>query len=100
MSVSPICVYCLVQEDSRLPIVAKYTDAEGLQYQVACEVQTHPPSFRSWIWQHMELDAMFITGNTVDSIQAIATYHGDPVCSPHLYELVTNERKGLRYGRK
>ena len=89
-----LCGRCLVIVDARTVIRARHPDG----CIEVCEHSTDPRTLKKWVEARAYGDGCtFQVDNTTDRFLAISTWHGDPVCSWHLWVLAEAEmRDGYR----
>jgi hypothetical protein len=92
-----ICGRCLINPNATTYVAAVWQAKEGTSKEPAPH-PTDPWSLKSWADSCLERDRInFEIDATKDRIIAIGTWHGDPVCSFHLWMLVVAEmRTGYR----
>ena len=93
-----ICNRCLVNVNSTTAIRARFRDSLE-----SCEVVTDPVALKKWAQTMLCGDVGAVVkievNHTTDRFRPVSTWHGDPVCSYHLWVLVDTEARMLgRYG--
>jgi hypothetical protein len=88
-----ICGRCLVVVNGSTRICAR-----GPETIEECPVTLNPFALKHWARNMLYVNRWVIEVNERTHLfLPVATYHGDPVCSTHLWQLVEAERKGLRW---
>lgn len=84
-----LCNRCLIIVDVRSSVVAHFTDKH-----VHCPSPTSPLSLASWVEQQGIAGADSFSINDMPyAFVPFSTWLGDPVCAPHLHQLVDRERR-------
>lgn len=96
-----ICNRCLIQVNATTSIRAKIPEANGGIRLEAFHYPTDPVTLKAWVGDVLAEGGRIEVGDTTDRFRAFSTWHGDPVCVMHLWDLTENERRaaGLGYGR-
>lgn len=89
-----ICGRCLINPDARTVIVAIWGDGSNMEHAPSMT----PPALKKWLQKMLYINgARFELGATSQRVEAISTWHGDPVCGYHLWQLAEAEmRNGYR----
>ena len=96
MSELGLCVRCLIVQSAATRIVARWK-AAGLAHQEHAPNPTSPWALQAWAGEKIYGDNATIDLDAwTDAFRPIATWHGDPICAPHLYELRQREMRGGR----
>lgn len=85
-----ICGRCLVNVNATITIQAIFPDG----HKEFCEHPTDPVALKKWVEDRWFGDnCRFEVGQTTARFRAVSTWHGDPVCVYHLWELCETERR-------
>lgn len=90
--IDDLCVRCLVCVDARACFTARWAD----QFETFPATQANPRVLANWHEQVMIKSgggAVFDLDALRRVLTAVTTWHGDPICAPHLWELVEDERR-------
>ena len=85
-----VCNRCLVVFDARIEYVAQWSDQQRTLS------PSSPAKIATWYERIMEAsggDATFSYGPTTSVLTPVSTWHGDLVCSPHLWDALDRERR-------
>jgi hypothetical protein len=89
-----ICNRCLVQSNGAC-LICRWISNDGLMFVETMSYNTaNPVAVDKWIREKLsnpdaKEDAVrFEINNYSNAVLAISTWQGDPVCSPHLYQLI------------
>lgn len=86
-----ICGRCLVNINATVTIRAIFPDGK----REFCDCATNPVALKKWVEDRRFGDnyCRFEVDATTDRFRPVSTWHGDPVCSWHLWVLVDGEAK-------
>jgi hypothetical protein len=88
-----LCGRCLIVQSAGTNIVARWK-ADGLSHAEHPPTPTNPRALKSWAEEKLYGDNAVIDLDAwMDAFRPVATWHGDPVCTIHLYQLVDQERR-------
>lgn len=87
-----LCNRCLVVLNARTNIIARTRHTGGKQE--ACKNPQDMPALIDWVIDKIISGWRIDTDDVTDTFKAVSTWHGDPVCSWHLYRLVEAETRG------
>jgi hypothetical protein len=88
-----LCSRCLIVQNIATRIVARWKAGE-LDHQDYPPSPTSPRALKSWAEEKLYGDNATIDLDAwSDAFRPVATWHGDPVCVIHLYQLVDRERR-------
>lgn len=92
----PLCNRCLIVLNVTTAIRARGMAADGLHHVEPCPFATNPIALASWAREMLyERDWIIEVNDRTHMFWPISTWHGDPVCSTHLFLLVEAEiRRG------
>jgi hypothetical protein len=89
-----ICNRCLVQSPGAL-LLCRWISNDGLTFSETMQYNpTSPVEVDKWIREKLsnpdakEDTVRFDINGFHNAVRAISTWQGDPVCSPHLYNLI------------
>ena len=89
-----ICGRCLVNPNMTTYVVAIWETRGSINRERAPN-HANPRALKQWAEDRLYGDgARFEIDATINRIVAISTWHGDPVCSYHLWLLAESENKG------
>lgn len=89
-----LCGRCLVVLSPAVNIIATW-QAAGLDHAEHPQYPTSPKSLLAWAEARIYGDGATIsTDAATDTFRPVTTWHGDPVCIPHLFELRQAEMRG------
>ena len=85
-----ICGRCLINPDVRSNIVAIWGNGQNMDH----PPDMAPPRLKKWAQEMLYGNrARFEVDATSQRFEAISTWHGDPVCGWHLWQLAEAEMR-------
>jgi hypothetical protein len=88
-----ICGRCLVLPNVSSSVIARWGDNQAYPPN-----PQNPRAMKIWCEEMLYGNrARFEINAMSDCVEAISTWHGDPVCSVHLWTLVSEEMRGVKY---
>lgn len=91
MAAADLCGRCLIVVNVTTPVSVRYDHHTDW-----AQDTTDPEQLAAWVEQHCERsggDALFSIGPTSRRFVPFSTWHGDPVCSWHLWQLTEKEQR-------
>ena len=88
-----ICNRCLIIPNATTLVRAQIPRDDGLIDFTHANCATAPIDLKKWAEDVLAKGGRIMVDATTDRFAALSTWHGDPVCSVHLWDLTTAEMR-------